>query len=259
MTAFFAANQTFEYTGEFFFKDKSLQTADETDRIQHGWASNIYDVLIDSTFGQKFNDYFTYLPNEYSFKLGNVKVYYKYTLNQTYEIKFMVIIKSNKNDIDFKQENLVLKFTETKQFAEQQWLDEYINYYIKLGDVMWTQKFSGFRPHLLDSPLALWNEQFPQKKYQENNNPEILKAISAHYVQAFSSETDSHAKWFYREKRIKAIANSFEYLGPIPVGRPEGVRVKANLTFSYLNNNKITATRDVELWMDYRHSYTIKW
>ncbi|WHQ37602.1 hypothetical protein E7Y35_05750 [Spiroplasma sp. SV19] len=251
MTAFFAANQTFEYRGEFFFKDKLLQTPEDTKRMESGWVSNLYSSLINDIFSQKFNAYFTYLPNEYVFKLWNVKTGYEYTLNQTYEFNFTIAIKSNKNNIDFKAENLVLKFTETKQFAEQQWLDEYIDYYIRLGNAMWIPKFPDFRPHLLDSPLAVWNDQFPQKKYEENNNPEILKAISEYYVQAFSDETDTNAKWFYREKRISVVANNYEYLGEIPAGLPKGVRAKTNLTFSYLNNNQITATRDVELWMKY--------
>ncbi|AOX43760.1 hypothetical protein S100390_v1c04170 [Spiroplasma sp. NBRC 100390] len=170
LTAFFATNKTFVYKREFFFKDESLQSEEDTEWIQYGWVSILYTVIIDNTFGQVFNAYFIYLPNEFI----------------------------TKNNINFSQENF------------------------------------------------------------ENNNSEILKAISENYFKTFSNDEKTD-KWFYYEIKIKVVDNSYEYLGKMPVVLLKGGQAKANLTFSCLNNDQITTIRDVELWMDNRNRQFLKW
>lgn len=110
----------FEYQGEFFFKDELEQTEEEMEKMTGGTVSSIHKFLLDQIFGEKFRNYFSYVSFEYKFRALNLQTYPGYRLGQTYDITFNVSIKSNKNKIDFQQNNLVLKFTETKQYGEQE-------------------------------------------------------------------------------------------------------------------------------------------
>ncbi|ELL44140.1 hypothetical protein [Spiroplasma melliferum] len=249
----------FEYQGEFFFKDELEQTEEEMEKMTGGTVSSIHKFLLDQIFGEKFRNYFSYVSFEYKFRALNLQTYPGYRLGQTYDITFNVSIKSNKNKIDFQQNNLVLKFTETKQYGEQEWLEKYVDYYINQSNQIWVDKYEKFNNRLLINPLATWNDDFPKTKYLEKSNPKILADISEYYTRRLSRD-DTPTKWFYPEKKLTITANSYEYLGIAPESYShEAFRAKVKLTFAYLNNPQITVTRDAELWMKYFHVQPQPW
>ncbi|AOX43759.1 hypothetical protein S100390_v1c04160 [Spiroplasma sp. NBRC 100390] len=251
LTAFFATNNSFVYKGEFFFKDESLQSEEDTERMTSGVTTTMFRNILNQTLVKKFNIFFTYLQSDYTFRIYNMKEFNGYILNQIYNLKFDLTITSKKNNINFKQENLVLQFTETKQYDEYKWLIEYVNGYINFGKSILWQDFWGF-PRFPIEVLAIINSEFPKEIYNQNNNIKVLNLISKYCTEIFS-DNDLSSQWFYREKRIEVITNSYEYLGQLPETYKDGIRAKVNLTFTYLNNKELFVIKDVELWMPFFH------
>ncbi|WP_283272672.1 translocator protein [Spiroplasma sp. SV19] len=257
LTLFFTKYNTFKYKGDFFFKDARFQSEMDKARMTADRTDNMFKSLLDQNLGQKIRNYFSYLPSEYNFEIKNLTHFNSYQLNTLYSLKFQLKITSLKNNFNFIQDNLVLQFTETKQYDEQRWLTIYLDYLESWGSFLWAKKYPGFENngHLPNHPFAKWTTEDDKKAFTKNNDDTVLGFLSKYYTNLFSNQGIEEDLWLYQDKQFQVNTLDYQYLGPTPCDSngQEGVRAQVTLLFTSFENFEITATKSYELWMEYSH------
>ncbi|AOX43758.1 hypothetical protein S100390_v1c04150 [Spiroplasma sp. NBRC 100390] len=254
---FFTKYSIFQYQGEFFFKDAQLQTRADTKRMTAERTDNMFKSLLDQTLGQKIRKYFFYIPSEYNFEIKNLTHFDRFLLEVPYALEFQLRITSLKNNLDFTENNLILQFTETKQYDEQRWLTIYLDYLENWGSFLWAKKYPGFEEsgHLPHHPFANWTTKENKNIFTKDNNKMVLAFLSEYYTNLFIKKGLGQGLWLYQDKQFQVEVINYQYLGatPFEYSRQEGVRAWVTLLFTSLLNTKITATQSYELWMEYSY------
>ncbi|WP_425380530.1 translocator protein [Spiroplasma endosymbiont of Stenodema calcarata] len=253
---FFQTYNIFKYKGDFFFKDAMAQTLAETKRMTPTRINNMFKSLLDQTLGQKIRKYFIYNPSSYLFEIDDLTHFNCFKFETLYHLTFRFKLTSLKDDFIFIQDDLSLQFTETKQYDKERWLKIYLDYLKNWGNFLWTKKYSDFENngHLPHRPFAEWTIAEDKKEFTKNNSPVILDFLSKHYTNLFSNQGIKQDLWLYEDKQFEVQVTSYQYLGVAPPGISGEPRLRAlvTLVFTNLDDKKITASQNYELWMEYK-------
>ncbi|ELL44139.1 hypothetical protein [Spiroplasma melliferum] len=255
LTTFFEKNNVLEYTGEYFFKDADTQTENETFRMTKGRIERMFKSLLDQTLGQKIRKHFSYKPSEYYFKIAKLTHFPSYKLNQFYDFHFQLIIDFQ-NQFYFQQDNLVLRFKETKQYNNEKWLKVYLDYLRNCSTYLWQRKYLGYEKNgsLPYHPDAQWTSKNSKVAFTKNNDTYVLNLLSDYYANLWNDVNITGGLWFYKDKQFHVNVIKYEYLGKTPARlyKNNGARAKITLTFTSKSDNRINATASYEIWMEYK-------
>ncbi|WP_338969401.1 hypothetical protein [Spiroplasma endosymbiont of Labia minor] len=252
---FFKQNNTYEYTGEYFFKDQSEQSKKENSNFSS--ISNFYfDKLISNSFSTKFNNKFNYNLHDYNFSIWEgdpswliegiqINTLSKFIFN-------LSIYNTLTKKLIFEAKNLIFNFLETSQYNDYDWFMNNIDFWKGDGRVIFSNSiayFSGYN-HMIIEPVAIYDTNEEKNKYLQNNDLFVLDDISRQYTDFFSSDNDWY--WLYEDKKMNISATKYEYLGDIPDKDAEyGVRSKTSLKFISLSDSTLSTEESVDLWMKY--------
>ncbi|WP_338969398.1 hypothetical protein [Spiroplasma endosymbiont of Labia minor] len=255
LESFFKQNNTYEYTGEYFFKDESKQSKKENSNFLD--TSEFYfDKLISNSFFTKFNQEFNYILHNYSFIIreGNPSWLIEgIQLNTLSKFIFDISIYSiSTKKLVFTAKNLIFNFLETSQYNDYDWFINNIDFWKGDGRTVFSDKpnYSEDYKHMMLEPLALYKTDEEKNKYTQNDNPFVLDDISKSYTKYFSF--DSEPYWLYEDKKMNITATKYEYLGDRPdMDAEHGLRSKTSLKFTSLSDSALSTEESVDLWMEY--------
>ncbi|WP_144060297.1 hypothetical protein [Spiroplasma syrphidicola] len=237
---FFGKNNIFNYKNGFFFKNLLNNSSEIDDHFLYN-SRYLINMLIYQIIIKKIESNFHFNSNEYLIKIKsndflNKNISFNY--NQSYKIKFAfcILSKDKNNNLLYKNENLILIFTQTYLYSKQEWINNFIDYQINFN-VTKNENINYFREIFEDSLT-------PENKYDYtlNNLENIRENLSIFLTNLYANNIlNNKSYWLYNDYKIKANVEYYKYLGKI-IGKnnfSEFLKEYLSLTFHFLDNPSI--------------------
>ncbi|AGM26422.1 hypothetical protein SSYRP_v1c08330 [Spiroplasma syrphidicola EA-1] len=239
LTKYFAENNTWNYEGEFFFKDLKDQNEESQNEIVTAIRiATIY--LFDNLIRPKFIETFNYIPENYFISvvpsLDGMK---GFEYDTDYKINFSITFQE-KNEfgaIIFNYTNLMLNFKTTGIYNRTDWIKEFSKYFFSAETSLVGIKKQGLSYFSLGSVGDALTEQ-NISNYSESNNENAKINISNELTLLLSDKNNnSESFWFYDDYKLSLDVKKYEFIGKLKDENKFVERIDG--TFSYINEPTI--------------------